>query len=308
MLALVLLLTLCSIALLTLTGVRTCLIVVTVQGQSMLPALREGDRVLALRHFRCSWIRTGRIVLVNPAGEGRKREREEQAVPMLQIKRVVALEGESAASLAGEASQIPPRHLFVCGDNRQHSIDSRIWGPLPLQSVTGLLLLKLPRPHSPGAFAVLPLPGLPTGQLAPPFTACMFDGQTVSLEHYRGQSVLLLFLTVSELVRQRLPTYLALATGAAARETRFVLVWDCSMERTRAFLQQWQVSLPVAIAPMASNSFFSDYRISSVPAYCLLSPEGCVQQTGRADDTLADWCRLKDLWSLQSGAAGSART
>lgn len=302
LLALALLLTLCSIALLALAGVRTCLIVVTIQGQSMLPALNEGDRVLALRHFMRSWIRTGRIVLVNPSGEGWG----EQARPVLQIKRVVALEGERAASLAGEACQIPPCHLFVCGDNRQHSIDSRIWGPLPLQSVIGLLLLKLPRPRSPGPDALLPTPGLPSGQLAPPFSAYLLDGQSIRLEHYRGQRVLLLFLTVSELVRQRLPAYLALAKSAAAEETSVLLVWDSPMERTQAFLQAWQVAMPVVIAPGASNSFFSDYRISSVPAYCLLSPDGRVQQAGRADDTLADWRHLRHLWCLQSGESGSA--
>jgi signal peptidase I len=93
MLALVPVLTLCCISLLA-------LIVVTVQGQSMMPVLTEGDRVLALRPLLRCWIRRGRIVLVNPSGEHWQRGREEQATVLLQIKRVVALEGETAASLA----------------------------------------------------------------------------------------------------------------------------------------------------------------------------------------------------------------
>jgi hypothetical protein len=98
-----------------------------------------------------------------------------------------------------------------------------------------------------------------------------------------------------------MPAYLALAEGAAAQRTSFLLVCDCDRERTRAFLQQWQVALPVAIAPIERHSFFHDYCISSTPSYCLITPEGSVQQSGRADDTLADWRHLVKPWSRRVG-------
>ena len=41
------------------------------------------------------------------------------------------------AAAAGESLEVPPGHIMVLGDNRDHSSDGRIWGLVPLSHVKG---------------------------------------------------------------------------------------------------------------------------------------------------------------------------
>ncbi len=125
---------------------RRVLLVVVVEGASMVPTLHYGDRVLVWRLWPACWLRRGRIVVVEHEADRARSRWASPQEPALYIKRVVGLSGDTVHSGNDETQRlaVPPRHLFVCGDNRPGSRDSRHWGPLPLRSLRGIVLTKLP--------------------------------------------------------------------------------------------------------------------------------------------------------------------
>ncbi|MEU4834044.1 signal peptidase I [Streptosporangium sp. NPDC023615] len=133
--------------------VRRRLVVVTVEGPSMEPTLRDGDRVL-VRRTPLPRVRTGQLVVArrpSPAGD----------VPAVWlIKRVVAVRGEPvppevrpAVGEAGEAGgrdvRVPAGCLVVMGDDRARSADSRHWGYVTGEHLLGVVhraMSARPRP------------------------------------------------------------------------------------------------------------------------------------------------------------------
>lgn len=125
-----------------------------VDGPSMQPNLYLSERVI-VEKVTYHWLhgpRRGDVVTFDLPGE-----KEEL------IKRVVALEGETVevqggrvlingqflvepwVTRPGEPSYgpmvVPPGHIFVLGDNRGNSRDSRYFGPIALQQVKAHALL-----------------------------------------------------------------------------------------------------------------------------------------------------------------------
>jgi nickel-type superoxide dismutase maturation protease len=80
---------------------------VVVDGDSMRPALEPGDRLLVLRLP----IRVGHVVAVRRPD-----------VDLVVVKRVAALDGDQ---------------VTLVGDNRDHSTDSRSFGPVPRAAILG---------------------------------------------------------------------------------------------------------------------------------------------------------------------------
>lgn len=134
-----------------------------VDGQSMFPTLHHGDRLLVNKLiYRLTDPKPGEIVVL-----------EDPANPRRQlIKRVIAVGGETievrnqVVFINGKALkeeftnpvtprasdqrplQVPEGYVFVMGDNRGESLDSRMLGPIQLQRLEGkALFLFWPAPR-----------------------------------------------------------------------------------------------------------------------------------------------------------------
>lgn len=121
-----------------------------VRGQSMEPTLHDNERVIVekISYRLTGGPHRGDVVVLRLDGPR----------DML-IKRVVALPGETVAVQSGQVfvdgmpltepwavrqggpdyppTVVPEGHVFVLGDNRGHSNDSRSFGPVPLANIIG---------------------------------------------------------------------------------------------------------------------------------------------------------------------------
>jgi signal peptidase I len=119
---------------------RRLLILTTVDGSSMTPALRSGDRVLVRRTRRP---RRGQVALLRypplpsgaPTGE------------QLLLKRVVAVAGDRLPAEWADpdvhglgGAVVPGGCAVVLGDNRPASWDSRHYGFVPRERVVGVVV------------------------------------------------------------------------------------------------------------------------------------------------------------------------
>ncbi len=112
-----------GVIVLLVVALRRWLCVVTVSGESMAPAYRDGDRLLVVRSRRRARIGSV-IVFVPPAGY--------TDVPWL-LKRVV-----------GPSDSPRPGRFIVRGDAAV-SLDSRQFGPVSQDAVIGVVVRPIPR-------------------------------------------------------------------------------------------------------------------------------------------------------------------
>ncbi|MEI8251891.1 MAG: signal peptidase I [Synechococcus sp. ELA057] len=130
---------------------------------SMLPTLQLQDRILVekLRPRLGRELPVGTIVVFRPPAPLRAAGYDPRAAL---IKRVVAAAGDRVEVRDGrlwrngipldpdwtpvrmdyslEAFTVPEGHLMVLGDNRNASLDSHIWGPLPSQELIGTAIWR----------------------------------------------------------------------------------------------------------------------------------------------------------------------
>jgi signal peptidase I len=128
---------------------------VKVQGSAMEPALKDGDRLIIDRNVEP--LKRGDIIVFYYPAEPTKSY----------IKRIVGLPGEAIEIREGKVFvngaaldepyvsplnnqvmssraeiRLSPNSFYVIGDNRDHSSDSRIWGPLERKFIYGRYLRK----------------------------------------------------------------------------------------------------------------------------------------------------------------------
>lgn len=127
-----------------------------VEGQSMEPNLEDGQRLLVNKlAYRFGEPQRGDIVVIDsPRGTSEKL-----------IKRIIGMPNETIELRQGHVyingqmlkefyhpdlgmrpfptMRIPPGHYFLLGDNRDHSGDSRVWGPVSSELIVGRVWLSL---------------------------------------------------------------------------------------------------------------------------------------------------------------------
>jgi signal peptidase I len=148
---------------------------------SMAPTLTVGDRLVIEKvTYHLHTPRRGDIVVFHPPSPAIQGQIGiDPSVPW--IKRVVGLPGDRLALEAGRVyvngrrlpepyvlgaaarytlheRTLPRGSVFVLGDNRNHSIDSATWGPLPMQNIIGRASFRF---WPPARFGALGAPAHP---------------------------------------------------------------------------------------------------------------------------------------------------
>jgi len=104
------------------------------------------------------------------------------------IKRVVGLEGDfvcrdSPHKGSGAMIQIPRGHCYVVGDNLEHSRDSRMFGPLPVNLIRGKVVCGFGR-----LFGWLPWPPVPLAETMVDAREEDWDVTEVAARYQRDES------------------------------------------------------------------------------------------------------------------------
>jgi signal peptidase I len=116
--------------------------VVTVEGNSMAPTLRHGQRVIARRLRGTGYARSDIIVFLLPPEQAEAMASEDL---VHRVKRIAAVAGDPVPEWAREAlgadahTRVPAGKVVVSGDNTTRSQDSRQLGYIDARNIIGVV-------------------------------------------------------------------------------------------------------------------------------------------------------------------------
>lgn len=158
--------------------------------------------------------------------------------------------------------------------------------------------------------AGVPENGPTIGEQAPAFSAQTLEGEPVTLESYtgRGRATALLFISAGcRPCRELLGTLGDLLPGARQTGTDLILASSDKREHVEALLTEFHLDMPVLLAPRDSNTFFTDYKITGTPSYCVIDDDGTVQSAGHPMPTFGAWKAFTATWARAGKLAASGR-
>ena len=122
------------------------------------------------------------------------------------------------------------------------------------------------------------------GQPAPPFEAQNIDGETVTLDSFKGRDVAFLFLSPScKPCVEKIPALNDYCRQGRANGMEMVIVNVDHHITPETFAQRHEVQLPILWAPQISNPFAHDYDAYSVPSFCLVDAGQKIRAAGHLD-------------------------
>jgi peroxiredoxin len=137
--------------------------------------------------------------------------------------------------------------------------------------------------------------GLDTGVQAPGFTARTLQDQPVTLDTFAGHpTAFLIVMPNCQPCRESLPKYEALYPQAKRSGSELVLVSTGDPEATHALVDEFNLTMPVIVAPTPDNPFNKDYKIRGTPSYCIVSSTGEVKSSGYPNFNGGEWKRFVD--------------
>ncbi len=136
---------------------------------------------------------------------------------------------------------------------------------------------------------------LEVGTLAPDFVAEMLNGEKLTLDSYADQAVAFVFIAPDcPPCIEKIPSLNVLRPKAKRAGVELVLVNMSDKLKAETFVQEYDVRLPMLLAPENGNSFKEDYKVAGTPFFCLIDKEGKVQVTGYFGPT---WHALTQKWA-----------